>query len=214
MTKTEAGSVFMIPTRHANKPKRYFDETSGVNKIVFRKKGFQKNSKIHLGLIKAIIVLPGTALVFVPAIILTLAENSGVSYQFATPDQILFWLAFLPAGAGLGLAFWTVKLFKKFGHGTPAPWDPPKKLVIRGPYRHVRNPMITGALLILLAEALLFQSWPLSAWMVVFFIGNTIYFRFIEEKGLEKRFGDDYRKYKACVPRWIPRLQPWNPEND
>jgi protein-S-isoprenylcysteine O-methyltransferase Ste14 len=51
--------------------------------------------------------------------------------------------------------------------------------------------MITGALLILLAETLLFQSWPLSVWMVVFFIGNTIYFLFIEEKGLEKRFGDD-----------------------
>jgi protein-S-isoprenylcysteine O-methyltransferase Ste14 len=159
-------------------------------------------------------VLPGTALVFVPAIILTLAENSGVSYQFATLDQSLFWLALFPAGVGLGLAVWTVRLFVKFGNGTPAPWDPPKKLVIRGPYRHVRNPMITGALLILLAETLLFQSWPLSIWMVVFFIGNTIYFRFIEEKGLEKRFGDDYQKYKARVPRWIPRLQPWNPEND
>jgi protein-S-isoprenylcysteine O-methyltransferase Ste14 len=160
------------------------------------------------------IVLPGTALVFVPAIILPLAESSGVSYQFATPDQILFWLAFLPAGAGLGLAFWTVKLFKEIGLGTPAPWDPPKKLVIRGPYRHVRNPMITGALLILLAETLLFRSWPLAVWMAVFFIGNTIYFRFIEESGLEKRFGDDYRKYKAQVPRWIPRLQGWNPEKD
>ena len=159
-------------------------------------------------------MLPGTALVFVPAIILTLAENSGVSYQLATPDQGLFWPALLPAGVGLGLAVWTVRLFMKFGNGTPAPWDPPKKLVIRGPYRHVRNPMITGALLILLAEALLFQSWPLSVWMVVFFVGNTVYFRFIEEKGLEKRFGDDYRKYKAGVPRWIPRLQPWNPEND
>ena len=171
-------------------------------------------SKVHWRLVIAIIVLPGTALVFVPAIILTLAENSGVAYQFTTPDQIFFWLALLPAGVGLGLAVWTVGLFMKFGNGTPAPWDPPKKLVIRGPYRHVRNPMITGALLILLAEALLFQSWPLSVWMAVFFIGNTVYFRFIEEKGLEKRFGDDYRKYKARVPRWIPRLQPWNPEND
>jgi protein-S-isoprenylcysteine O-methyltransferase Ste14 len=160
------------------------------------------------------IVLPGTALVFVPAIILTLAENSGVSYQLATPDQRLFWLALLPAGVGLGLAVWTVRLFMKFGNGTPAPWDPPKKLVIRGPYRHVRNPMLSGALLILSAEALLFQSWPIAVWMLVFCIGNTVYFRFIEEKGLEKRFGDDYRKYKARVPRWIPRLQPWNPEND
>lgn len=160
------------------------------------------------------IVLPGTALVFVPAIILTLAKNSGFFFQLSSPRQFSFWLALLPAGVGIGLAFWTVKLFKKVGRGTPAPWDPPEKLVIRGPYRYVRNPMITGALLILLAEALLFRSWPLAIWMGVFFVGNTIYFRFIEEKGLEKRFGDDYRNYKARVPRWIPRLGPWNPQNE
>lgn len=169
---------------------------------------------MHWRLVVAMIVLPGTALVFVPAIILTLAENSGVSYQLATSEQRLFWLALLPAGVGLGLAGWTVRLFMKFGNGTPAPWDPPKKLVILGPYQHVRNPMISGALLILLAEALLFQSWPIAVWMLAFFIVNTIYFRFIEEKGLEKRFGEDYLKYKARVPRWIPRLQPWNPESD
>ena len=169
---------------------------------------------MNLGLIIALIVLPGSALVFVPAIVLTLAQNSGFSYQFAAPDQTLFWIALVPAGAGIGLAFWTVKLFKEFGKGTPAPWDPPKKLLILGPYRHVRNPMITSALLILFAETLLFRSWPLAVWMVVFFIGNTIYFRFIEEKGLEKRFGDDYLKYKARVPRWIPRLKGWNPQKD
>ena len=163
-----------------------------------------------MGLIITLIVLPGTALVFVPAIILTLAKKSGASFQFASPHQILFWLALLPAGVGFGLGFWTVKLFKEVGKGTPAPWDPPEKLVIRGPYRHVRNPMITGALLILLAEAILFQSWPIAVWMMVFFISSTIYFRLIEEKDLEKRFGDDYREYKAHVPRWIPRLRPWN----
>jgi protein-S-isoprenylcysteine O-methyltransferase Ste14 len=166
---------------------------------------------MNRGLAKAIIVLPGTVLVFVPAIILAVADNSNFSHQLATPDRILFWLAFFPAGAGLGLAVWTVRLFMKFGNGTPAPWAPPKKLVIRGPYRHVRNPMITGVLLMLLAEAMLFQSWPLALWMGVFFMGNAIYFPLVEEKGLEKRFADDYRSYKANVPRWIPRLRPWIP---
>ena len=71
---------------------------------VFRKEGFQKSSNLHLRLIKAIIVLPGTALVFIPVLILTLTKNSDSSYQFATPDQIIFWLALLPAGVGLGLA--------------------------------------------------------------------------------------------------------------
>ena len=69
--------------------------------------------------------------------------------------------------------------------------------------------MISGVLLVLLAEALLFQSWPITAWMILFFAGNAIYFPLVEEKGLEKRFGDEYLKYKARVPRWIPRLRPW-----
>jgi len=69
--------------------------------------------------------------------------------------------------------------------------------------------MITGALLLLLAEALFFHSWPIAAWMILFFIANSIYFPLVEEKGLEKRFGGAYLKYKARVPRWIPRLRPW-----
>jgi len=127
----------------------------------------------------------------------------------AAPGQLLFWLALLAASIGLGLSIWSVTLFMKFGEGTPAPWDPPKKLVIRGPYRYVRNPMIIGVLFMLLAEAMLFQSWPTAVWMMVFFIGNAIYFPFIEETGLEKRFGDDYREYKTNVRCWIPRLRAW-----
>ncbi len=169
---------------------------------------------MNWGLLKTIIVLPGTVLVFVPAIILAIVDRSKFSLHFATPDRLLFWLALLPAGAGLGLAVWTVKLFMTFGDGTPAPWDPPQKLVIRGPYRHVRNPMITGVLFMLLAEAMLFKSWPLALWMGVFFTGNAIYFPLFEEKGLEKRFGDAYRAYKAHVPRWIPRLRSGYPERD
>lgn len=165
-------------------------------------------------LLKTITVLPGTALVFIPAIILAIADHIGFSHSFARPDRFLFWLALLAAGAGLALAVWTVTLFTNFGRGTPAPWDPPQKLVIRGPYRYVRNPMITSALLMLLAEAMLFQSWPLALWMVVFFIGNAVYFPLVEEKGLEKRFGEAYRLYKAHVPRWIPHRRPWKPQED
>ena len=164
------------------------------------------------GIVKAVIVLPGTVLVFIPAVILALAYNSSFSHQLLTPDRMLFWISFLPAAAGIALAIWTVRLFMKFGDGTPAPWDPPQKLVILGPYRHVRNPMITGVLLMLLAEAMLFQSWPIAIWMLVFFLGNTIYFPLVEEKGLEERFGNDYRVYKTHVPRWVPRLRPWTPE--
>ena len=103
-----------------------------------------------------------------------------------------------------------MSLFTGPGEGTPAPWDPPKKLVILGPYRHVRNPMITGVVIFLGAESLMLWSWPLAAWMATFLFANVFYFPFNEEKRLERRFGDDYLRYKANVPRWIPNIRPWN----
>jgi protein-S-isoprenylcysteine O-methyltransferase Ste14 len=165
---------------------------------------------VNWRLVRTIIVLPGTALVFIPAAILWAFADTKFAAQVVDPGQVLFWFALVIACSGLALSIWTVTLFTKFGDGTPAPWDPPKKLVIRGPYRHVRNPMITSVLLILLAEAILFQSWTIAAWMVVFFIGNAIYFPLKEERELERRFGDDYRAYKAQVPSWIPRLRGWS----
>ena len=156
------------------------------------------------------IALPGTYFFFVPGAILWITEGSPSSWSLAGPDEPWFWIAILVAMPGVILASWTTRLFVHRGEGTPAPWDPPKKLVVSGPYRHVRNPMITGVLLVLTAESLLFVSWPLFGWMVAFFILNTAYFLKFEEPGLERRFGQDYRLYKADVPRWIPRLRPWN----
>ena len=165
-------------------------------------------------LIKTIIVLPGNVLVFIPAVILWIAKDTKYSAELATAYQLSFWLALVAGSIGFGLAVWTVTIFMEFGQGTPAPWDPPKKFVVRGPYRRVRNPMIIGVLLLLLAEAMMLQSRPIAAWMIVFFIGNAIYFPFVEEKGLEKSFGKNYRQYKAHVPRWIPRIYPWKQVNE
>ena len=69
--------------------------------------------------------------------------------------------------------------------------------------------MITSVLLLLAAEALFFASWALAAWLLVAFLANAVYFPLVEEKALERRFGDQYRLYKASVPRWIPRIRPW-----
>ena len=162
-------------------------------------------------LLKTVIILPGTVLVFVPVAIIITTYNSRFSFDLIGPGRLLFWPALAAAFLGLALATWTVILFTKFGQGTPAPWDPPRKLVIRGPYRYVRNPMITGVLLLLLllAETLLLQSWPVFLWLVAFYILNSIYFPLFEEKSLGKRFGEDYLEYKKHVPRWIPRLKPW-----
>lgn len=168
---------------------------------------------IHRGLVKALLLLPGTVLVLIPALIVLATQDSRFAAAPAAPASGGFWLALVCAGAGVALAAWTVTLFLRFGEGTPAPWEPPQRLVIRGPYRYVRNPMITGVLLVLLAESLLLQSWPLATWMALFFAGNAIYFPWVEEKGLQRRFGDAYTRYRRHVPRWIPRLRPYRPES-
>ena len=159
-------------------------------------------------LLRTILILPGTALVLVPGLILWAVGAGGGTIAPASPRQAAFWLGLVAALAGLALAVWTMRLFLVEGQGTPAPWDPPRKLVVRGPYRYVRNPMISGVVLMLAAEALMLRSWPLAAWMAVFFAANAVYLPLFEEKGLERRFGDDHHRYMANVPRWVPRLTP------
>jgi protein-S-isoprenylcysteine O-methyltransferase Ste14 len=110
---------------------------------------------------------------------------------------------------GLGLVVWTVTLFVTVGRGTLAPWDATTNLVVRGPYRHVRNPMITGVASILAGEAVAFRSWSLVIVVAVFATVNAIYMPLFEEPGLRRRFGDDYDAYCRHVPRWLPRLVPW-----
>ena len=166
---------------------------------------------MNLELIKAILILPGTALVTIPGSILWLLADTPGAIAPAGPGQLRFWIGIAVGTAGFLLAVWSVRLFLTAGRGTPAPWAPPARLVVLGPYRHVRNPMITSVLLMLGAESFLLGSWHLAGWMSVFFLLNLLYFLWVEEPRLEQRFGDSYRRYKANVPGWIPRLRPWDP---
>jgi protein-S-isoprenylcysteine O-methyltransferase Ste14 len=118
---------------------------------------------------------------------------------------------------GLVLMVATIRLFMTVGKGTLAPWNPPQRLVARGVYRYVRNPMISGACCLLLGEAVLTASLPLLGLFALAVIVNVVYIPLSEEPGLAKRFRDDYFTYKQNVPRWIPRLKPWRtdpPGND
>jgi hypothetical protein len=84
---------------------------------------------------------------------------------------------------GLVLLVATIRLFVTVGRGTLAPWNPTKRLVVRGVYRHVRNPMIAGVFFALLGEAFLGESLPLPCWFVVFVISNAVYILLAEEPG-------------------------------
>jgi len=161
---------------------------------------------------RAIALLPGTVSVVVPAAILAFGEGVNVGWGLdgvAAPLPVLLGLALIAAGFVMWL--WTVRLFARIGKGTLAPWDPTRRLVVEGPYRHVRNPMITGVLAVLLGEAALFGSLALLIWCAAFLAANRAFFVLSEEPGLVRRFGDEYVAYRRNVPRWVPRRTPWTP---
>jgi protein-S-isoprenylcysteine O-methyltransferase Ste14 len=145
------------------------------------------------------VLLPGTVTIVVPALILWL-WGSDVRPVTAVPGALL-------VAAGLFLVAWTIRLFVVVGRGTLAPWDPTAALVARGPYRYVRNPMITGVATILAGQAVFFRSWGIAIELVVFVLVNALYFPFVEEPGLRRRFGTEYEEYCARVPRWLPRVR-------
>jgi protein-S-isoprenylcysteine O-methyltransferase Ste14 len=158
----------------------------------------------------AICLLPGTVVVLVPVLIVR--ATGSVSIGWGLPVA----LAALPVVAGAvllaaggGLVVWTIALFVRVGRGTLAPWDPTSTLVVQGPYRHVRNPMISGVLFLLLGEAVLLGSWPLLAWFAAVAAVNAVYMPIVEEPGLVGRYGADYERYRDAVPRWLPRLSAW-----
>jgi protein-S-isoprenylcysteine O-methyltransferase Ste14 len=161
---------------------------------------------------RAIVLLPGTATVAVPAIILLAGEGPRIAWGLGgLASVVLVLIGSALIAAGLALWMWTVRLFMRIGKGTLAPWDPTRRLVVEGPYRLVRNPMITAVLAVLIGEAILFGSPALLIWCALFLGINWVYFVLYEEPGLERRFGDDYRDYRRNVPRWIPRRTPWTP---
>ena len=153
--------------------------------------------------LRAILLLPGIVAVAIPA---TILYFTGVVWP-PSPWNIVVGLLFFVLG--LVVMAWTNRLFTTVGHGTLAPFDPPKTLVVRGVYRHVRNPMITGVLCVLLGEAIFFGSWWLLGWFGFALILNLVYIPLVEERGLARRFGQDYLLYKQNVPRWIPQWTPW-----
>jgi protein-S-isoprenylcysteine O-methyltransferase Ste14 len=154
--------------------------------------------------IKTIVILPLNVLITIPAFALYLTD-----YTWKPNHFLLIILGNILLILGLSLATWTMWLFANKGKGTAAPWNPPKKLVVEGPYAYVRNPMIASVFIMQIAEALLLNSWLAFGLFGLFLLGNMLYFPFFEEKDLEKRFGNNYRIYKRNVPRWIPRPTPW-----
>jgi len=161
-----------------------------------------KRTSAALGSFVFLLVTPGTVCGLVPWLITGLRRpvdpGPGVSG--------VGWLLVLAGAAVLGHAF---VAFAWHGRGTPAPSAPTERLVVEGAYRHVRNPMYVAVLALVLGQVLLFASWGLFAYLVVLAVTVNVFVHTYEEPTLREAYGPVYDEFCENVPRWLPRLTPW-----
>lgn len=148
------------------------------------------------------VFVPGTLTTVVPWLLL----NSGFEL-FEVRAGAWRRLGWVPIVAGALLYARCAWGFTVEGRGTPAPFDPPKEVVARGPYRAVRNPMYVAALLVLAGEAWLFGSGLILAYGAAVFSIFHAWVVLYEEPTLRRKFGESYERYLARVPRWLPRVR-------
>jgi protein-S-isoprenylcysteine O-methyltransferase Ste14 len=141
----------------------------------------------------------GLVLIYVPA---RLLSWSGIVRPVAIGVQQV--AGMIIGAAGAAVVLWCIFTFASVGKGTPAPFDPPRRLVIQGPYRLVRNPIYIGAGLALAGAALFYESLPLLGYTGLFFLATHLFVVWYEEPVLRRAFGQEYEVYCGRVRRWWP----------
>jgi protein-S-isoprenylcysteine O-methyltransferase Ste14 len=141
----------------------------------------------------------------IPQGLVALERRLGFSAFDFPPDAA--WVIFLLASViGLSSGF----AMATHGQGTPLPWDAPRRLVVRGPYRYVRNPMAIAGLTQGACVAALLGSWLSLGLVAAGFVVWNFGVRPLEERDLDAQFGDDYRRYCLAVRCWIPRVRAYD----
>jgi protein-S-isoprenylcysteine O-methyltransferase Ste14 len=145
------------------------------------------------------IVVPGSVAVLIPYLIVSRGDADLIGRW-----TLLHFMSLVPIVVGAAILIRCIWDFGAKGRGTLAPMDPPKRLVVQGLYRYVRNPMYLGVLLLLLGQAAFFKSIALLQYTVVWFIIVNLFVVLYEEPSLRRRFGDSYEQYLGSVHRWLP----------
>ena len=145
------------------------------------------------------ILAPGMVAGYIP---LALFRNgSRIQIGFPAYIAVPLWII------GTAMLVWCFRDFLVKGKGTPAPYDPPKELVVSGLYKYVRNPIYVGLLLVIIGHFLWFGYWNLLIYaMFVFLLFSAVVILY-EEPTLKRNFGAAYEDYLKRVPRWIPRFK-------
>lgn len=149
-----------------------------------------------------------------PPLIALAALAAGLALDWLWPVNLLrdalgfpgrLALGCLCMAAGLGLAIVAERTFHRLGTNA-APWRPALRLAATGPYAYTRNPMYIGLGLFLVGLAVALAS----AWTLAMLVPAALALHYgvvkREERYLEAKFGDDYRTFKAGVPRYGWRM--------
>jgi protein-S-isoprenylcysteine O-methyltransferase Ste14 len=164
------------------------------------------NSRLILKASIITLGVPGSAIFLLPYAIM---HRTGVTHL---PDvSVVSFLAIIAGLTGLAVLLFCITGFAVHGNGTLAPIDPPKVLIIRGPYRYTRNPMYLAVVSILLSEALFFNSSSLLIYAVGVFLCFHLFVRIYEERHLRSQFGKSYEDYCVAVPRWLVTTRGYTP---
>ena len=147
------------------------------------------------------VFVPGTVTIVVPYLLL---HSRFDSWRLDAAGFRFFGL--IPILIGVVIYVWCACEFTFVGKGTPAPFDPPKELVVKGPYRCVRNPMYVFVALTLIGEAIFFGATILVLYAAIAVIICHLWLLLHEERSLKRRFGEPYQRYCDRVSRWIPGL--------
>ena len=142
--------------------------------------------------LRAVAIFPFSVTVLVPLILTRFWKESLIPFE--TNSQIPIFLSIILYLIGLVGLIYTITLFHYEGNGTLAPFDPPKNFVAKGPYKYCRNPMIIFIIIMVIAEAIFFNSLIMLLYALSFFFTKTLYFIFHEEPQLVKRFGASYER--------------------
>jgi protein-S-isoprenylcysteine O-methyltransferase Ste14 len=144
------------------------------------------------------VLVPGTVAGFVPYRLLV---SSG---RFHRVEFGLQWLGLIPILLGALLYLWCIWNFATIGRGTPAPIDPPKTLVVSGPFKYSRNPFYIAVLAVILGQSWFFTSRRVFLYALAVWGAFHLFVLLYEEPTLSVLFGPSFERYRATVPRWFP----------
>lgn len=156
------------------------------------------------------LLTPVGAAVFITVLLLlvyvSLLTDRALGLPALLPGR-LGWVVGVPLLAAGGLLWgWCIVLFWR-AKGTPVPFNPPRELVVLGPYDWVRNPMLTGVFACLFGFGFCLHSLSMvCVWTPLFVLANAIELKLVEEPELERRIGATYSEYRRRVPMFVPSV--------